>query len=753
VKRFWAILCALFALSIATTADAVTYRPMIYIPAHGGLPATQSFNAGVLTRAGYGGCNDSGANGSIPFSNIRYTGTHASSLVFQATGTTSSADGVWFIDSHHCMVPKGTYGNAPQTITTATYVITDQNGATGNVNVVAIANRWDVTNIDAGTNADTTSSFQLANILQASDPTGIGATRTSPQMGDTVALRCGTVIDPPKFDSISGTSGIATPGDIRIKRHAYSGMVTEYTTGNGGGAYTAMTLPVGDWINITSDTCSAGQATPTIRHTQFNGTNQAIQGFNLNGLNFELDYNGTNGLNNSTGILQFGSGSTVQSFFQVTNNTFHGATTVVGQRGEQGIFSVSVGNNNGTSGCSTLTPPTIVFTDNHNGPPNGSGAAFTANVIGGVTQSWSKTAQGANYDYNAQANGVAPSGAGTWATVTGNGCATTPTATPVLAGGDIVIGILGSGSGAGNGSTELYIHDNSFTDLLQGLSIQGAQYGVSYTTPSNIWFIGNTCSNIWGSCAQFNNAAPVYSEWNLMKNIKYASGAVHTDCELRYYQDMVGGSTYPFGDVIGNVCVRASGQTTSSQPAGVWLDAQGWFMTNAASGIILSGCKFEGNIYIGTFANAYAALNCDGSTMTIAFNEGIQDPVSSITQPNENGAASSSTVQRVLTSVSGGSGWVAGNVSYNALSGTVTASSGPSPSQTCNKTGVTFASYAGAYAAPPADYTTLQTMASVQAAFGMKVGGTLDKSVTLCTYNVGSGTYFDYVNRINTAPF
>jgi hypothetical protein len=64
------------------------------------------------------------------------------------------------------------------------------------------------------------------------------------------------------------------------------------------------------------------------------------------------------------------------------------------------------------------------------------------------------------------------------------------------------------------------------------------------------------------------------------------------------------------------------------------------------------------------------------------------------------------------------------------------------------------------YANPPANFALLNTPALVQTAIQPKAGGNLTPTVlTTCNaggpalYTAGAGLYFDYVNRISTAPF
>jgi hypothetical protein len=752
-KVLWAFLAAI--LCFASSAAAIppgNHLRLIYIsPFVPPIPGSQTLDMGAKTLAGYGGCNSTNASfatgNSVAFNNVQYTGSH--SLVFAATNTSVSADSRYKIDGHNCFVPNGTYGQAP-TVAPASgdYVLTDNDQGSGTVHVNVIANRWDVTNISGVTspsnpNGDTTSANQLLNVLQGDPTTGKG-----PVMGDSVVLRCGTVYDDPQFDSVNSTTGIVTPGDIRIHRHNYQALIDEINAHG----YTALTLPDGDWIKITGETgCPSTAAAPLIRHVQFNSAggvnnNQVIQGFRITGLNFQLDYNGTNGFAvSSAAELVLGSGATQQSFLQIDNNTFQGNTTVVGQRGTQGIFSVaSVDQGGGGASAATIT-----FHDNTGGPTLGSGAAYTAviDVSGNIT-GWTKVSAGSGYDYkNSGIPGSPPaSGAGTWATISCTGCAHTPTATPNMNGLDLVTGILGA-AGTGLGSLELYIHDNTFKNLFDGVNITGNQTSSNYSVPTDIWHIGNVCDAIWNICRLYTNATPLYTWWNFSKNIKYATGAFHNDDEFRGYSGLVSGQTYPFGSALGNVGVRGVGTTN-------WIDAAGTFSSNG-SGFHLSGCLIEGNTYDITFANGVTVNNC-GDDAVVAFNTLIQDPVNlgATPGPNENGTYSSNNapiINKYSGSVSSN-----GQSSYNAVAGSAAVWSGGTPTTVCNKTLLgkgNSSQSVGAYTAPPSDFTTLQTLSAVQSAFLPKTGGSLDPSVTLCTYWGGAGKYFDYVNRVSTAPF
>jgi hypothetical protein len=848
VKRFWAILCALFALSIATTADAVTYRLMIYIPAHGGLPATQPFNMGAKTLAGYGGCSSTGANNSYAFSNINYTGAFASSLVFVSTGTTTSADGVYFLDSHHCLVPAGTYGQAPtHTPVSGTYAITDNNGSTGNVVITAVANRWDLTNVDplaqatgsisttnggtltlttnpgadlyvgeyvtaasnvsAGTqitsvtcgtchqfsagsavvlvnNSQTTSSrtltlgdganpdlasctttcstftTQISTVMQK-DPASGG-----PVMGDVIALRCGTVIGAPFWDravlSPTAFTWSTTPGDMRIVRPAYQALKDRISGADGqGGPYTAWTLPDASWIKVTSDTCTGTAPTAIIRHAQWNGGTQEQQGFWFTGLQGKWDYDGTHAWGQSTANFTFGTGGAVsQSYVKFTNNTFSSDAPSVGagQRGTSGILSVAVVQ--GSTGCSTAS---ITFFDNGAVPPrvqHGSGAAYHAMIAGGSITQWIQDSVGANYDNNVIAGGNTSTGQGTQAKVTSDCTGLAPTATPNVNQLNIPTGIFGNADTSGHGNTEFVIMNNVATDMWDFVNIKGNQTTLANASiPSDIWFVGNTCDRPWTACSQFSNASNVFTEWNFIKNIKYASGFFHPDCEIRLYQNVPSGATIPFGDVIGNICVRATGFGTDPN---AWGDEQGFFMSNVNNSPTITGCKFEGNIYVGTYFNGVTLAACD-STALVAFNTLVWDPTTGIANLNQLGAAQVSTAPTVSRySGTPSPTWSGGLSAYNAVAGANGVWSGGTPTSTCNVVSIGSGVGDGTYYASTPTWTALTTIALVQSTFQPKTGGKLTPAGTAqptCNggsapaYNAGTGGYFDYVNRINTAPF
>jgi hypothetical protein len=305
---------------------------------------------------------------------------------------------------------------------------------------------------------------------------------------------------------------------------------------------------------------------------------------------------------------------------------------------------------------------------------------------------------------------------------------------------DIITGI----NSAAN-TTELYIHDNVFTDMWDGVNLTGNQT-VAFSVPTNFFIIGNTFNRPWTASIQTNNAAPVYTEWNFTTNMQYASGAFHNDCEIRLYISLQSGSTYPFGDDIGNICVRGQGQAT-------WADAQGWFSSNGAAGSILSGCKIEGNIYVGTFTNIITLDNCD-NTASVDFNTIVQDPVAGIINPNANGTAASSSagiISKYTTSAV-----INGQSTYNAVAGGQGVWTGGAPTVTCNKTSMGLGNSGtsvASFAAPPANFTTLQSIAAVSAAFQPKPGGLLLPPSTGCMYNIGTGGYFNYSNRTNSAPY
>jgi len=638
-------------------------------------------------------------------------------------------------------------------MTSGAYVLTDNNGATGTVNITVVANRWDVTNIDAGTNTDTISNNQLVNVLQGTPGTA------GPVMGDNVVLRTGAVIDPPQFDTIQAaagqTTGTAAPGDIRIKRPTYQALKDRISGADGqGGPYTALTLPDASWIKITADTAKGA----TIRHLQINGTNQDEQGLWFDNLNFQWDY-GTNGSvggwPQGTAILAIGSGATVQSYVKVKNSTFKSnAPNVIGQRGTTGVFSVSV-NDNGTSGCTTAS---LTISDNHGGPAHGTGAAYHATISGGVITAWVRDSAGANYDTNGITGGTVPSGQGTWANVISDCTGSTPTATPNGTNSlNVPTGILGAGSTSlqAVGNRELVIQDNTFTDMWDGVNLTGNQANVNYSTPSNIWIVGNEFVRPWTAAIQTANAAPVYTEWNYAHDVKYASGYFHPDFEIRLYAQTMT-STYPYGDDIGNIYIRGSGQDT-------WGDGQGIFMSNPGNGHgagnnttpTFSGCKMQGNIYVGTYTNALNPANCD-STANISFNTVVWDPAVGIVNLNQNGAAQSSNAG----TINKGSGSVSsfgGTSSYNAISGTPGVWTGGTETNNVKSLGLgTSVASAAAYAAPPANaagFAALSTINDVVTAFTFKVGGTLDHNVTGFPYNVGTGGYFNYSTRTASPPF
>jgi hypothetical protein len=173
----------------------------------------------------------------------------------------------------------------------------------------------------------------------------------------------------------------------------------------------------------------------------------------------------------------------------------------------------------------------------------------------------------------------------------------------------------------------------------------------------------------------------------------------------------------------------------------------------SAGPIILTGCTAEGNIYVGTFANALTFLDCDNSALA-AFNTLVWDPAANITKPNENGTATQSNAP--IINKYQASTTFNGTSTYNAVAGVNAVWTGGSPTVTCNVASLglgTSSQSAAAYAAPPSDFTTLQTVAQVQAAFQPKTGGTLTPAQTGCAYYTGTGGYFDYVHRVASPPF
>jgi hypothetical protein len=818
MKRLLLALFAVFALSTEAYATGAGRLRLGFIPPASALPANQTLNIGTKTFAGYGGCNSSNSGGSVPFLNITYTGTHASSLVFsQAVPGKISTDTRLKIDSHNCVVPNGTYGGTPTlAVTTATYVITDTFGATGNLNVVAVPNRFDVTNIDPGdgSNVDTASCTagsacgtmvtQFRLVLEKTPASG------GPVMGDSVYLRCGAIIDPPVWDrvtSANAATGVVTPGDLRVTRPLDSAMTNAYA--NGG--YTIFTLPDADKITITDE--SPGCA--TIRHIRLSGATQTVQGFKFLNLNHQRDFNGTNGFATSDSILTIGPGGSVaQSFVEVASSTFQSNSGIVGQRGQQGIYTTSVGV--GSTGCTTAT---VAYHDNGAGPNNGFGATATATIdqhVGagnpGVITGWGQSTNGSGYSLQGTP--------ATTATVTSDCTGSTPTATPHLNGMDLVSGISALGP-----NKELYIHDNIFTDMFDGVNLTG-NLTASDNSATDFWIIGNTFERPWIAGIQTTAAGPVYADWNFTKNIKYASGYWHPDCEIDLYSTLGAGVTYQFGERIGNICVRATGLTTTT-PDGAWADSQGWFMSNPVNGgvangsisattvtftanpgvlavnntitglgvtagtvimggisqwngtnasatvnhsqvigpialtvgnpNIMTGCLFEGNIYVGTFANGITLASCD-STAVVAFNTLVQDPVSGIKNLNQQGVAASSSAS-IISKYSGSANFN-GLSAYNAVAGNFSVWTGGSPTDLCNVKSIGVGLGTNKYAATSLDFTTLTTVLAVQMAFQPKAAGDLTPTVqTTCNaggaalYNAGTGGYFDYVNRVSTAPF
>lgn len=281
-----------------------------------------------------------------------------------------------------------------------------------------------------------------------------------------------------------------------------------------------------------------------------------------------------------------------------------------------------------------------------------------------------------------------------------------------------------------NGNTNIYVHNNTFRDLYDGVSISGSVCEV----------VGNTFTNVWNDCIKgsYSNSK---INWNVMVNKNYGDGALHGDFIQTIQNQFVPG-TYVGNEYIGNVMSRGMGRDT-------FPDGQGVFIAgDTDTGIFFTGVTIRGNIYVGTFANGIVVENSPNAVIewnTIVYDRGTH------------GATPAAT------GVFFSSGRDGGTARFNAVTnasttflGTVTGAPAISPPTvtTPNVVGLdTDAEYSAAFAAP-AYGASANTLAEVLTAFSMKSGGSLDMATTGFAAHCGAaGTgYVDYVNRTTSFP-
>jgi hypothetical protein len=598
----------------------------------------------------------------------------------------SDPSGIWKVDTHNQLVATGSYANPAPSYGAGSYPVTiaDSAGHHWVVTISIVANQWNWTNINSGTNADTSSANQLRTAT------------TSAAEGDIIEGRDGAVFN--------ATEPVA---DWRTASRTNT-MPADYA------AYTARTLPSNLWVHLT---CEHTQSC-TIRKLTLTGGNgtstQATLGYWFDGINFARPYVATL-FSPGDAPLLIGTGVTAYAeFVQVSNSSFSSTLGTATQLGDTGSTAELL------DGISTSQNDRELYIHDNTFTGLYDGMALNGNL--GVT------AVGSGYT-NGSYTGVA-------VTDTTNGACTGLTANVVVSSAQVQgVTLGGSSTGCVAGDT-LTISSS----LIGGT---GSGFSLAYQRnlrPTDFFLVGNSFNAVWDHDIQTGEAAPVYSEWNQVFNHPYPNGGSHGDFEIRQYETTVSGD-YPWGDAIGNIWFRGTGFPG-------WADGQGLQSGgNNPAGATFNSAKVEGNVYEGTFA-CFTCIDYLDTDAVVSFNTAILDPTSGITQP------SAPTQTGIVQNHSAG-GYT---VSYNATEAAFFLGTGVgvgvniTPNLSNNVT-VSPANYANAYAGP-AFGLSVQTVTQAVAAWSMKSGGMLDPVTTGFTYKVGAvGTYFDFVNRVSTAPF
>lgn len=479
------------------------------------------------------------------------------------------------------------------------------------------------------------------------------------------------------------------------------------TLGSGGSpvsftqAWTAQTAPDSLWSHVTCEVANAC----TIRQLILQGGNgssvQAVQGYSFENLGFALIYDGINNFAAGESTLELGTGPTAYTeYTRAFGNTL---TSTPGT-------TIQLGDLTNVDGIASSQNSREIYIHDNAFASHYDAIAINGNI--GVTS------PGSGYT----------NGTYTGVPLTGGSCSGA-TATIVVNSGQV--------QGVTYTSTVGCNPLDVVTTANTNIGGTGSNFFVSFARnmlPSNFFIVHNTYDIEWDHPMQTGEAAPVYIDWNFSYNHQYPNGGSHGDFEIRQYEATINGD-YVWGDRIGNINLRAIGFAAWSDGQG--LQSSGVNPANAT----FSHAKDEGNIDVETFACGQCIDFLDPDAV-LAFNTELLDTTTGIVNPSA--PAGVQFIQKV-----GGGGY---NVEYNAVQSPFLLSGGGAPVLTNNVT-VAAGNYGSAFTNPAFGVNT-QTIAQVIAAWSMKPGGVLDKAVTGFTYNVGAvGTYFDFVNRISTAPF
>lgn len=266
----------------------------------GTMPATQTISFGDKTRRGAGGYDCQNTGGTL-------------TIVSQVNNAASPVS-LFTVDSHNKLVVAGTYGTAPPAMTAGPYSVVVNNGTdSSTVTIPIVANLWNVTNIDSGTNADTAGSNQAKTAA------------ASAAMGDTISFRDGSIYNNVEPCVTSGpNTWVWTRNDptqeALLATYAVASLNPDFSVNS--------EIPDNIWIKVTADTPGGAN----IRRLTLYGSNNHNFGLWFTGLNFHRSYVATNfGATDAGLIIGGGILSARAGYVRVSECSFFSTDAVVNQ--------------------------------------------------------------------------------------------------------------------------------------------------------------------------------------------------------------------------------------------------------------------------------------------------------------------------------------------------------------------------------------------------------------------------------------